>query len=379
MRQTHAAVAGVELTGGLLHHDEAAKRSAGERKMSDGDGRIFLRFFAAFLSVVILFLIVDPARSEDLLQGKTITLVVGGDPGGYDSYARLLQRHLPDHLPGGPTIVVQNMPGAGGLRAADYVYEVAPKDGTVIGAGFGGIATAQLFKIPGVRFDPRRFHWLGSMSSDVGLVLAWHTAAVKTIDAAYSRELIIGGSGQTSANVVFPTVMNTVLGTKFKIVTGYKGGSDIALAMQRGEIEGVGSVYYSSLATRNPEWLSDHLVNILVQLSLKPHPQLPNVPVVVDLAQSPEDKALLELVFAQQEMSRPFMLPPDTPQNVVDILQKGFQDALNDPTLLDDAARQNLEINNPMRGGDIRDLLDRLYASSPAVVERGAAAAAGQL
>ena len=348
--------------------------------MSSRCVRNFLRSFGALrLATAAFFLVAVSAQAEDLSQSKTITLIVGGDPGGYDSYARLLQRHWPAHVPGFPTIVVQNMPGAGGLRAADYVYEVAPKDGTVVGAGFGGLATAQLFKIPGVRFDPRRFRWLGSMSSDVGLVLAWHTAAVKTIDDAYRHELIIGGSGQTSANVVFPTVMNKVLGTKFKIVTGYKGGSDIALAMQRGEIEGVGSVYYSSLVTRNPEWLSDHLVNILVQLSLKPHPKLPNVPVVVDLARSPEDKALLELVFAQQQMSRPFMLPPDTPQNVVDILQRGFLDTLKDPALLAEAAQQNLEINNPMSGDDIRDLLDRLYASSSAVVARGAATAAGQL
>jgi tripartite-type tricarboxylate transporter receptor subunit TctC len=317
--------------------------------------------------------------ADDDFRGKTLTLVVGGDPGGYDSYARLLMRHLSGHLPGEPTIIIQNMPGAGGLRAADYIYEIAPKDGTMIGAGFGGIATAQLFKIPGVRFDPRQFRWLGSMSSDVGLVLAWHTAPVKTIKDAFERELIIGGSGQTSANVVFPTVMNKVLGTKFKIVTGYKGGSDIALAMQRGEIEGVGSVYYSSLITRNPDWLADHLVNVLVQLSLKPYSRFQGVPAVVDLARTPEDRALLELVFAQQEMSRPFMLPPGTPEKVVGVLQHGFAETLKDPAFLDDAAKQTLEIDNPMTGEDIRVLIDRLYSASPDVIARGAAASAGKL
>jgi tripartite-type tricarboxylate transporter receptor subunit TctC len=167
--------------------------------MSDRGVLIFLRSFAGFFSTAFaaLFLIVVPARGEDVLRSRTITLVVGGDPGGYDAYARLLQRHLPSHLPGAPMVVVQNMPGAGGLRAADYIYEVAPRDGSVVGAGFGGIATAQLFKIPGVRFDPRRFRWLGSLSSDVGLVLAWHTAAVKTIGDAYRHELIVDGSGQT--------------------------------------------------------------------------------------------------------------------------------------------------------------------------------------
>jgi tripartite-type tricarboxylate transporter receptor subunit TctC len=323
-------------------------------------------------------LTISPALADDSLRGKTLNLIVGGDPGGYDTYARLLTRYLPTHVSGEPTLIIRNMPGAGGLRAANYVYEVAPKDGTAIGVGFGGIATADLFKIDGVRFDPRQFIWLGSMSSDVGLTLAWNTAQVKTIQDAFDHELIIAGSGQTSANVVFPTVMNKVLGTKFKIITGYKGGSDIALAMQRGEIEGVGSVYYSSLITRNPDWLENHLVNVLVQLSLKPHPRFPDVPVVVDLAKTPEDKALLELVFAPQEMSRPFMLPPDTSQSAVTALRAGFEAALKDQGLLAEAAKQQLEINNPMNGDDIRALIDKLYAASPEVIARATAASTGK-
>jgi tripartite-type tricarboxylate transporter receptor subunit TctC len=275
-------------------------------------------------------------------------------------------------------LVIRNMPGAGGLRAANYIYEVAPRDGTAIGAGYGGIATSELFRISGVRFDPRRFIWLGSMSSDVGLTLAWATAKVKTIQDAFTQELVIAGSGQTSANVVFPTVMNKVLGTKFKIITGYKGGSDIALAMQRGEIEGVGSVYYSSLITRNPDWLENHLVNVLVQLSLKPHPRFPDAPAVVDLARTPQDRALLELVFAPQEMSRPFMLPPGTTGNAVTILRHGFEETLKDRGLLDEAAKQQLEINNPMTGDDIRALIGKLYAASPEVIARGAAASTGK-
>ena len=332
-----------------------------------------------FLSIACVgTLAAAPARADDGFRGKTINIIVGGDPGGYDTYARLLTRYLPAHVAGEPTLVIRNMPGAGGLRAANYIYEVAPKDGTAIGAGYGGIATSELFKIEGVRFDPRKFVWLGSMSSDVGLTLAWATAKVKTIQDAFTQELVIAGSGQTSANVVFPTVMNKVLGTKFKIITGYKGGSDIALAMQRGEIEGVGSVYYSSLITRNPDWLENHLVNVLVQLSLKPHARFPDVPVVVDLAKTPEDKALLELVFAPQEMSRPFMLPPGTPQNVATMLRAGFEATVKDKALLDEAAKQQLEINNPMNGNDIRTLIDRLYAASPEVIARGAAASTGK-
>ena len=218
---------------------------------------------------------------ESCFRGKTINIVAGAGTGdGYDIYSRLLAQYMGRHIAGNPRFVVQNMPGAGTLRATNFIAEVAPKDGTYFGSVGGGTATAGLLDAKNARFDARRFGWIGSMNSEVGLVLSWGTTPFKTIKDVMKQEFIVGGGGPTSGNVVFPIVLNQVVGTRFKVVGGYKGTGDIALAVERGELHGTASYHYSSIIGRNPDWLTRKQVNVLLQLSLRKHPLFPDVPLL---------------------------------------------------------------------------------------------------
>jgi tripartite-type tricarboxylate transporter receptor subunit TctC len=251
---------------------------------------------------------------------------------------------------------------------------VAPKDGSAIGTIGGGNATAQMFGSQGVRFDPRRYAWIGSMTSEVALVIAWHTQPIQAIQDVFTNELIVGGGGPTSGNVVFPNVLNRVLGTRFKVISGYKSTGAIALALENGEVQGAAGYFYSNIATRNPAWLADKQVKVLLQLSLRRHPDFPDVPLVTDLAKTEEQRQILDLVFARQEMGRPFMLPPDTPANIVTVFRTGFDAMVQDPDLRAQAAKQQLELNNPMTGPEIHAMIEQLYKVPPDVIAKAAAA-----
>ncbi len=316
---------------------------------------------------------VGTVAAQDFKE-RQVTIYAGGDTGGYNIYARLLAQVYGQHLPGNPAFVVKNMPGAGTLRAANYMYEVAPKDGSAIGTIGGGNATAQMFGSQGVRFDPRRYAWIGSMTSEVALVIVWHTQPIQTIQDVFTNDLIVGGGGPTSGNVVFPNVLNRVLGTKFKVISGYKSTGAIALALENGEVQGAAGYFYSNIATRNPAWLADKQVKVLLQLSLRRHPDFPDVPLVTDLAKTEEQRQVLDLVFARQEIGRPFMLPPDTPANIVTVFRTGFDALMRDPELHAQAAKQQLELNNPMTGPDIHAMIERLYQVPPDVIAKAAAA-----
>ena len=312
----------------------------------------------------------------DYFRGKTINIVVGAGSGdGYDLYSRLLSEYMGRHIPGEPRFMIQNMPGAGSLRATNFIWEVAPKDGTYFGSVGGGTATAGLLDTTNARFDARRFEWIGSMNSEVGLVLSWATSPFRTIDDVMQHDFIVGGGGPTSGNVVFPSVLNEVVGSKFKVIVGYKGTGEIAMAVERGELNGTASYHYSSIIGRNPDWLQKKQVNVLLQLSLRKHPLFPDVPLVTDLAQNEEQRAILNLVFARQEMGRPFMLPPQTPPAIVALLRRAFDATMRDPALLAEAERRKMDLNQPMSGEEIHALIDRLYLSSPAIIEKAAHAA----
>ena len=267
-------------------------------------------------------------------------------------------------------ILVRGAPGAGTLAAANYIYEVAAPDGTNIGTVGGGTATAELFKTPGIRFDPRKFIWLGSLTSDVSVGVSWHASPIKTIQDTFERQLIVGGGGPTSGNVLFPVVLNKLLGTMFKIITGYKSSAEAFLAVERGEVEGIMSWNYSSIRAAHYDLVRDHKLNLLVQFALKKHNDLPDVPLVTDLAKSQEDREILNLIFSRQEMGRPFRLPPKTPEAVVKILRDAFATAIKDPTLLADAERQHLDINQPMTGQQVDEMIAQLYKTPQSVVDR---------
>ncbi len=316
------------------------------------------------------------AQSErPYFQGKTITMIAGGGPGGgYDVYARFMMPHYERLLPGNPRIIAQNLPGAGTLQAANYLFEKAEADGTVIGTVGGGTATAELFKTRGIRFDPRQYVWIGSLNSEVGLVLAWHTQPFKTFDDVLQRTMIVGGGGPTSGNVIFPLVLNRVLGAQFKIISGYGSTGEIALAIERGEVQGTGSYHYSSVITSKPDWLKDKQVNILAQLALVKHPLFPDVPHIPELAKTDEQREVLELVFARQQMGRPFLAPPKTPDNVTKILRTSFDALLKDKEFLADAEKRRLDLTLPMTGQEIHELIDRLYTRPQHVVDKAIAA-----
>ena len=311
------------------------------------------------------------AADENVFKGKTINIVIGSSVGdGYDIYGRILGPFLTKHVPGNPRFLPQNMPGGGTLIAANYMYEVAPKDGTVIGAVGGGIATGQLFKTPNFRIDPRRYNWIGSLNSEVGLVLAWHDQPFKKYEDILEREFVVGGGGPTSGTVIFPLVLNRVVGTKFKNIPGYKGSGGIAFAMERGEVMGTGSYHYSSLIQSKPNWIRDKQVVPLIQLSLIKHPLFPDLPNIPALAKTPEQAEILQLVFARQAMGRPFLLPPGASPDATRILRTAFDAILKDPDFLQDAAKRSIDLTLPMTGEEIHALLDKLYAASPQVIDR---------
>ncbi|MGE5539328.1 MAG: Bug family tripartite tricarboxylate transporter substrate binding protein [Gemmatimonas sp.] len=325
-----------------------------------------------WIAVTVATMFVAPASAEDVsFRGKTINLIFGGgEGGGYDTYARFLAQHLGRHVPGNPRVLTRGAPGAGTLAAANYLYEVAAADGTNIGTVGGGTATAELLKTPGIRFDPRKFIWIGSLTSDVSVGIAWHTAPVKTIADAFERQLIVGGGGPTSGNVIFPVVMNQLLGTRFKIITGYKSSAEAMLAVERGELEGIMSWNYSSIRAQHYDLVRDKKINLLVQFALKKHKDLPDVPLVTELARTDEQRDILDLIFSRQEMGRPFMLPPKTPEPIANALRAAFAAAIKDPVLLADAERQRLDINQPMTGEEVDALIAKLYRTPPDVVAK---------
>ena len=306
----------------------------------------------------------------DFYKDKTINIYVGySTGGGYDVYARTLSRFLGRHIPGNPTVIVTNMTGAGSLRAANWIYNVAPKDGTVIGTVARGAAFDPLFGLPGTQFDATKYTWIGSANDEVSVCVSWHTSQVKTFDDLLTKEMIVGGTGGSADTDQFPKVINGVLGTKMKVIAGYPGGNDINLAMERGEVQGRCGWSWSSVKSTQPEWVRDKKVSVLLQLSMEKHEDLPNIPSVIEKAKTEEDRQVLQLVFARQIMGRPFMGPPGIPADRTAMLRKGFMDALKDKELLAEADKAKLEIT-PVDGATIQKLVEDSYKVSPAVAKR---------
>lgn len=292
-------------------------------------------------------------------ENNTIRLLVGSEAGGgYDGYGRLLSRHLGRFIPGNPTIVVQNMPGAGGIVAANYLYNVAPKDGTVMAQVQRLVPFVQIMGEPGPQFETAKFNWLGSLASEVTICVSWKKSTdIKTFADVQKKELLVGGSGPNDTETV-PAILNNVLGAKFKIISGYPSSTAITLAMERGEVHGICSSY-SSLTTRNAHWFKDDLVNILVQTSTQKHPALPNVPLALELATNPDDKALLELNDARLGIGRPFMLPPGVPAERVKALRDAFNQMVKDKEFLADAEKEKRELDI-VNGDEMQAILERL-------------------
>ncbi len=323
----------------------------------------------------------QPARADavaDFYKGKTVSVYIGyAAGGGYDAYGRMLARFMGDFLPGKPTMVPRNMPGAGSIALANALYNTLPKDGTAIGIIGRGVPMEPLFGRKGPKFEAAKFNWIGSMNNEVSACVAFHTSKIKTIEDARQNEMILAGTAQGSDGVDFAIVLNNVLGTKFKLITGYPGGSTQQLAMERGEVEGRCGWSWSSIVTTRGYWLKEGKLRILVQAALTGHPDLDKmgVPKVMDLAKTPRDKQVLKLIFARQTMGRPFLAPPDVPADRVAALRTAFDTMLKDKKFLAVADKAKMEIE-PVNGKDVADLIADVYNSPKDVVQAAADATA---
>ena len=316
-----------------------------------------------------------PAEAQDAVaqfyRGKQISLYIGSTPGGgYDAYARLLARKFSSHIPGNPAIVPQNMPGAGSNKLAGYMYSVAPKDGTAIGAIFSGAIVQPLFG-DALAHDPSKFIYLGNANIEVFLCLARTDAPVKTFKDALEQELIIGATNEGGSTRDFPAMLNNILGAKFRLVTGYPGSNEIMLALERNEVQGTCGVGWSSVAPQRARLIDSGLARVIAQLASKGHRDLDRmgVPLAIDFAKTAEDRQVMELIYSQLMFGRPYVLPPGVPADRVAALRKAFMDTFRDREIVAEAARMKLDVD-ALSGEDVQAEVARAYAMPPNIIER---------
>ncbi len=311
---------------------------------------------------------------SDFYKDKTVTLYVGFSAGGgYDVYARILASHMDRHIPGNPKIVVKNHTGAGSLRVVNDMYNIFPKDGTVFATFGRGAPNEQLFGTKGVKFDAARMNWLGSLNSEVSVCVAWHTVPVNTWEDMLSRGMIVGGVGKGSDTDAFPTVMNNVLGSKLKLVTGYPGGNDINFAMERKEVEGRCGWSWSSVLSTRGNWLKENKIKVLIQMATEKHPDLPTVPFIMDVAKSQRDKQILKLIYGRQLWGRPFAMGPDVPADRVAAMRKALADTATDKKFLEEMKSRKLDVS--LLGGErLQKEIAEMFSAPKDVVEAAAKA-----
>jgi tripartite-type tricarboxylate transporter receptor subunit TctC len=303
----------------------------------------------------------------DFYKGKTVNVLIGVGAGGeYDLQARLVARYLGKHIPGNPIVVAQNMTGAGGLKMANYLYAVAPKDGTYIGMIANSFPALQVVGLEGLQFDAGKFGWLGTMAATVETMAVWHTVGVNAIEDVQKREIVAGASGKGAITYTLPAVMNEVLGTKFKIVTGYTGGNQINLAMERGEVQARNNTWSSWKATK-PDWLRDKKLSIIVQAG--PRASDLDAPSLEDLAKSDEDRRLVELIVSGTQLGRPLATTPGVPEERLKALRAAFVATMKDPEFLHEAQKLNFEVE-PVLGDALQKVVDKVLSTPKSVADR---------
>jgi tripartite-type tricarboxylate transporter receptor subunit TctC len=325
---------------------------------------------------MLAMLMARPAAAQDataqFYRGKQINLYIGTSPGGgYDTYARLLARRLGSYVPGNPTIVPQNMPGAGSNKLASFMYSVAPKDGTAIGAIFSGAILQPLIGDAPTQHDPSKFIYLGNANNEIFVCIARTDAPAKTFAETLSRELIIGATNEGGPTRDFPAMLINLLGAKLRIVTGYAGSNEIILAMERNEVQGTCGVGWSSIIAQHPHWLTNGFARILAQLGAPGHPAMNRmgVPLAIDFAKTDEDRKVINLIYSQLRFGRPFVLPPGTPADRVAALRQAFIAALRDKDTLAEAEKMKLDLD-ALSGEDVQAEVARVYGMPATTVER---------
>jgi tripartite-type tricarboxylate transporter receptor subunit TctC len=307
--------------------------------------------------------------AADFYRGKQIILMVGSSPGGgYDAVARVVARHLGKLIPGNPTVIVQNTPGGGSITMSNRIYRAEPQDGTVLGLVQRGVLLAQLIKQPSVQFDITRFNWIGSVSPDTSLVVAWDTAPVKTVQDLLVRPLIVGGTGATSDLESSARLLNATIGTKFKIVSGYPGQADVLLAMERGEIQGSADWSWSEIKTRNSNYLREKKINLILQNALRKAPDLPDVPLAMDFIKGETDRKSAELYFGLKQIARPILAGPGVPADRLAALRKAFMALKDDAGFKADA--EKIGLDDPTPASEIDNFIQLCASAPPEVVRR---------
>jgi tripartite-type tricarboxylate transporter receptor subunit TctC len=318
------------------------------------------------------------APVSDFYKGKTVTLIVGGSAGGgYDTLARAIVRYIGAHIPGNPSVVVEDMPGAGGLLAMDYLFHTAAQDGTVIALVENGPPLAPLFGVAQARYDATKFNWLGTPSVETAVTLVWHSVPVNSLADLKAHATTMGASGTNSTQAFYTRLLDATLGTKMKAINGYKGLNDTFLAMERGEIDGSPSVFYSAITSTRPRWLPDHLAKAILQYGPQPVKELAGVPFVPDLITAPDDKLLMQAAFAPLALGRPLVMPPGVPAERVAAMRQALADTFADANFVADAKKIGLVVNAPQTGQQLQDVINNAYATPPRVVDRLRALNAG--
>jgi tripartite-type tricarboxylate transporter receptor subunit TctC len=313
-------------------------------------GRALFTLFTACLGLALAAWPAAAQSVADFYRGKTITMAVGTSPGGdYDLRMRMVGRFIGRHIPGNPTVIATNMPGAGQMLVANWLANVAPKDGTVLAAISQNLAVHQATDASGVKYDVRTFNWLGNTTDTPNVINSWYTTGIRTIQDVFQRELVLGATGIASGSYLYPYALNALVGTKFKIVTGYPGGNDINLAMERGEVGGRGSNSWASWKSTRPQWLADKKVIILVQVGVRRNAELPDVPTLQDLAKSDIDRQVLTFISADTAISRPLVTNAGVPRERVEALRKAFDETMKDKDFLAEAEKSKTDIS-PMTG-----------------------------
>lgn len=309
-----------------------------------------------------------PTATADFYRGKTITMLIGFTAGGeYDLHGRLVSRFIGKHIPGNPTVVASQMTGAGTITLANFLTQVAPKDGTQLGVVSNGLPAAQAVGTTGIAFDTRQFHWIGALGPTIETQAIWHTVGVTTLEEARQKEVVAGSTGRGSATHFMPEVMNELFGTKFRIVTGYRGGSDVNIAMERGEV-GSRNNSWSSWKTTKPQWLSQKLIHIIAYAG-PVTPELAHIPHLQTIAKNEADKRVLELVFSGSYLGRPVLTTPGVPADRVQALRDAFDATVRDPEFLEAARQANVEVQ-PIRGVDMQKVVERVMATPPDLAAR---------
>lgn len=329
-----------------------------------------MKRMSAALCVVSAALCPMGACADDFYKGKTVTIVIGFSAGGdYDLRARLLSRHMDRHIAGAPVIVARNMPGAGGVAATNWLAKLAPRDGTSMLMASQNTPLIQALGTPGVEFDARQFNWIGNTTNSPNLISVWAGRGVSSIDDARKREVAVGASGVGSGSYYYPFAANIVGGTRFKIVTGYPGGNDINIAMERGEVDGRGSNSLAAWKSTRPHWISEGKLIHLVQIGLTRHPELLNVPLLSDLANTDIDRQAMQLIAAETAMARAVAASADIPKDRVNILRRAFDATMLDQEFLGDAGRLGFDIS-PESGEEVQKIVLSIVDASQAVVQR---------